>query len=132
MMTQPIRTFQSLSSETTAGGNTKRGLSFDDRRRIEMQARTARAAVLADMLSDAILWCARLGRRAVDAVRADFRLRKAEAQLHRMTDRELADLGLARSEIAFAVREAAQGLTPSFGGYGSAPAAANQNLRRAA
>jgi len=42
MMTQPIRTFKDLTSETSpAGGNdlTKLNLSFEDRRLLEMRAR---------------------------------------------------------------------------------------------
>ncbi|MBV8192939.1 MAG: DUF1127 domain-containing protein [Alphaproteobacteria bacterium] len=70
-------------------------------------------------------------RRLVDSVKADFRLRAAEAQLYRMTDRELADLGLARSDIPFAVREAAHGIAPETG-FDGPLAAANQNMRRAA
>ena len=48
------------------------------------------------------------------AIKADFKLRAAEAQLLRMSDRELADLGLSRGDITFAVREAAEGVTPQF------------------
>jgi len=133
MMTQPIRTFQDLKSETApAGGNTKVGMSFDDRRLLEMRARYARAELIADGLADAILWVGRQWRRLVEAVKADFRLRAAEAQLYRMTDRELADLGLARSDIHFAVREAAHGVSPDVDGFSGTLTAANQNLRRAA
>ena len=133
MMTQPIRAFQDLESETApAGGNTKISMSFDDRRLLEMRARYARAELIADGLADAILWVGRQWRRLVEAVRADFRLRAAEAQLYRMTDRELADLGLARSDIPFAVREAAHGVSPDVDGFSGSVTAANQNLRRAA
>jgi len=132
MMTQPIRTFRDLTSETApAGGNTKLS-SFDDRRLLEIRARHARAALVVDGLADAILWLGRQWRRLVEAVRTDFRLRAAEAQLFRMSDRELADLGLARSDIPFAVREAAHGVRPEVGGFTTADMAANQNLRRAA
>jgi uncharacterized protein YjiS (DUF1127 family) len=125
MMTQPIRTVRDLTSETApAGGNTKFNTSFDDRRLLEMRARHARAAL--------ILWLGRQWRRLVEAVKADFRLRAAEAQLFRMSDRELADLGLARSDIPFAVREAAHGVSPEVDGFSGSPSAANQNLRRAA
>ena len=48
--------------------------------------------LVADALVDAILWLRRQCRRLVEAVRTDFRLRAAEAQLHRMSDRELAVL----------------------------------------
>ena len=59
-------------------------------------------------------------------------LRAAEAQLHRMTDRELSDLGLCRADISFAVREAAEGIVPQIDGVTGLVVAANQNLRRAA
>jgi len=50
MMTQPIQTFENLTSETSAGGNdlTKLGFAFDDRRLIERRAHYARAAVVAE------------------------------------------------------------------------------------
>ena len=132
-MTQPIRTFQDLKSETApAGGNTKLNASFDDRRLLEMRARYARAELIANGLADAILWVGRQWRRLVEAVKADFRLRAAEDQLYRMSDRELADLGLARSDIHFAVREAAHGISPELDGFAAPVAAANHNLRRAA
>jgi len=133
MMTQPIRTFQDLKSEIApAGGNAKTNTSFEDRSLLEMRARYARAALVADVLVDGVLWLRRQGRRLVEAVRTDFRLRAAEAQLHRMSDRELADLGLARSDIAFAVREAAYGVSPQIDGYTGEAVAANQDFRRAA
>ncbi|MBX9945360.1 MAG: DUF1127 domain-containing protein [Reyranella sp.] len=62
----------------------------------------------------------------------DLKLRAAEAQLLRMTDRELADLGLARSDIPFAVRETAHGLSPQIDAVTGDVAAVNHNLRRAA
>ena len=133
MMTQPIRTFRDMTSEATpAGGNTQFTMSFEDRQRLEARARYARAELLADGLVDAILWLRRQWRRLVEAIRTDFQLRAAEAQLHRMSDRELADLGLSRADIPFAVREAAHGVSPHIEGYSDAAAAANQNWRRAA
>ncbi len=133
MMTQPIRTFKDLTSETApAGGNTKLNLSFDDRRLLEMRARHARAELIADVLTDTILWVGRQWRRLIDGIKADFKLRAAEAQLLRMSDRELADLGLSRSDIPFAVREVAHGVSPEIGGVTEQPAPANQNWRRAA
>ena len=134
MMTQPIQKFQKLTSEVSAGGNdlTKLGFSFDDRRLIERRAHYARAALVADGLTDALLWVNRQAKRAWAAVKADYRLRAAEAQLFRMSDRELSDLGLSRGDIYFAVRETTEGYMPQ---YVSAPAhvtAANQNVRRAA
>jgi len=62
MMTQPIRTFKDLTSETSpAGGNdlTKLNLSFEDRRLLEMRARYARAELMANALGDAVLWLGR-------------------------------------------------------------------------
>jgi uncharacterized protein YjiS (DUF1127 family) len=133
MMTQPIRTFKDLSSKAApAGGNAKSGLSFEDSRLLEVRARTARTQLIADGLVDALLWVGRQWRRLIDGVRADFRLRAAEAQLYRMTDRELADLGLSRSDIHFAVREAAHGVAPEVDRFDGALEPANQNLRRAA
>jgi len=135
MMTQPIRTFENLTSETApAGGNdiTKIGFTFDDRRLIELRARYARAEMLANSIGDLILWTRRQYNRLVGAVKADLKLRAAEAQLYRMTDRELADLGLCRADIAFAVREAAEGVVPQIDGVTGHVTAANQNLRRAA
>src|SRR5262245_9570834 len=133
MMTQPIRTFRDMTSEATpAGGNTHFTVSFEDRQRLEARARYARAELVADGLVDAILWLRRQWRRLVEAIRTDFQLRAAEAQLHRMSDRELADLGLARSDIAFAVRQAVHGVSPQIEGYTDEAAEANQNWRRAA
>jgi uncharacterized protein YjiS (DUF1127 family) len=133
MMTQPIRTFKDLSSETApAGGNVKVETSFEDRRTFELRARTARAQLVADGLVDALLWVGRQWRRLVEGVKADIRLRAAESELYRMSDRELADLGLSRTDIPFAVREAAHGIAPDVNGFDAALHAANQNLRRAA
>lgn len=135
MMTQPIRTFEDLTSETTpAGGNdvAKIGLAFDDRRLMELRARYARAEVIANLVGDGLIWIRRQYERLVAAFEADFKLRAAESQLHRMTDRELADLGLCRADIAFAVREAAEGVMPNIDGVTGQVTAANQNLRRAA
>jgi uncharacterized protein YjiS (DUF1127 family) len=131
MMTQPIQVFKNLTSETSpAGGNVaKTGFSHDDRRLLEMDARYARSRMLANVITDAILWVGRLYQRSTAALKADFRLRNAEAQLYRMGDRELADLGLCRSDIPFAVREAAaaEGLTPQFDAHAGTIAPANQN-----
>jgi uncharacterized protein YjiS (DUF1127 family) len=121
MMTQPIKKLQKLTSEVSAGGNdlTKLGFSFDDRRVIERRARYARAALVADGLTEALLWLGRQARRLVDAIKDDYKLRVAETQLYRMSDRELSDLGLSRAEIPFAVREAKiEGITPQFEGAG--------------
>lgn len=135
MMTQPIQKFQKLTSEVTAGGNdlTKLGFSFDDRRLIERRARYARATLVADGLTEAVLWLSRQAKRAIEAIKADYRLRAAEAQLFRMSDRELADLGLSRAEIPFAVREAqVEGVVPQFdAGHAAEVAAANRNERPA-
>ena len=135
MMTQPIEKFQKLTTEVSAGGNdlTKLGFSFDDRRVIERRAAYARAALIADGLTEALLWLGRQAKRAIEAVKADYRLRAAEAQLLRMSDRELADLGLSRAEIPFAVREAqVEGVVPLID-TASVPEAApaNRNERPA-
>jgi uncharacterized protein YjiS (DUF1127 family) len=131
MMAQPIQTFQNLTSET-AGGNDSSyapyGFAHADRRRLEQEARYARAV----FMIDAGIWLARLIKRAVAAVKADFKLRAAEAQLHRMSDRELADLGLCRADIAFAVRETVEGVMPQFDAVAGHANPANQNVRRAA
>jgi len=133
MMTQPIQMFENLTSETSAGGNrlTKLGFSFDDRRLIERRARYARAALIADSLTEALLWLNRQAKRAIEAIKADYRLRAAESQLHRMSDRELSDLGLSRAEIPFAVREV-EGVMPQFDAVTGHVASANQNVRNAA
>jgi hypothetical protein len=135
MMTQPIRTFEDLTSETApAGGNatTKIRFTLDDRHLLELRARYARAEWLANALGDVILWAGRVYDRVVGGIRADLKLRAAESQLHRMSDRELSDLGLCRADINFAIREAAEGIAPQFKGRREQVAAANQNLRRAA
>ncbi len=138
MMTQPIQTFENLTSETSAGGNdlTKLGFSHDDRRLLERRARFTRAALIADGVTEAVLWLGRQARRAVDAIKADYKLRAAEAQLFRMSDRELSDLGLSRAEIPFAVREAqVEGVVPAFdvdqAAHEAAVSAANRNERPA-
>jgi len=135
MMTQPIQVFENLTSETSpAGGNalTKMGFSFDDRRLIEKEARFARAAAVAEMVTDALLWVRRHFNRLTAGIKADFRLRSAEAQLLRMSDRELSDLGLCRADIHFAVRETNEGVMPQFDVVRDHGTPANQNVRRAA
>ena len=135
MMTQPIQMFENLTSETSpAGGNdiAKTTLSFEERRILELRARYARAEMVANGLADALLWLGRQFNRFVAAIRTDFKLRAAEAQLFRMSDRELADIGLCRGDIHFAIREpAAEGIAPEVAHARSAPAA-NENLRRVA
>jgi len=134
MMTQPIRTFKDLTSETApAGGNANSKFGFTaDRHLIELRARYARAEMLANGFGDAILWIGRQYDRLTAGIKANLKLRAAEAQLHRMTDRELSDLGLCRADINFAVREAAEGVTPAFDYVAGPVTLANQNLRRAA
>ena len=108
MLTQPIQNFQQLTSEArTAGGNDliKLGFAHDDRRVFEKRARYERAAMLANLLTDGLLWLGRQYGRVAGAIRENMKLRAAEAQLFRMSDRELADIGLTRADIAFAVRE---------------------------
>jgi hypothetical protein len=132
MMTQPITIFKDLTSETApAGGNVANlDFSYEDRRQLEMQARYARSQMIANILSDAILWVAGRYERAATALKADFKLRLAEAQLFRMSDRELADLGLCRADIHYAVRQAAgedvSGVSPEFGTHAAAEPA-NRN-----
>ena len=135
MMTQPIQVFENLTSETSpAGGNalTKMGFSFDDRRLIEREARFARAAAVAEIVTDALVWTRRQVNRLVTGIKADVKLRKAEDQLFRMSDRELADLGLSRADIHLAVRETIEGVMPQFDAVGGHVTPANQNVRRAA
>jgi uncharacterized protein YjiS (DUF1127 family) len=97
-----------------------------------MRARYARAAMVADTLTDAILWIGRQLKRLGAAIKADYKLRAAEAQLLRMSDRELADLGLTRGDISFAIREVPHGVSPQICGATGVVVAANQNLRNAA
>ena len=135
MMTQPIQVFENLTSETSpAGGNalTKMGFSFEDRRLIEREARFARAAAVAEIVTEALLWVRRQTRWLVAGVKADFKLRNAEAQLFRMSDRELADIGLCRGDIPFAIRETAEGVMPEIDHVTHTALPANQNLRRVA
>lgn len=135
MMTQPIQVFENLTSETSpAGGNalTKMGFSFEDRRLIEREARFARAAAVADLVTDAVMWMRRQVNRLVAGIKADVKLRNAEAQLFRMSDRELSDLGLCRADIHFAVRERTEGVMPQFDAVAGHGTPANQNVRRAA
>ena len=134
-MTQPIQMFENLTSETSpAGGNdiTKMTASYEERRMLELRARYARAEMMANSLGDALLWFGRQYGRLVSAIKSDFKLRAAESQLFRMSDRELADIGLCRADIHFAVRETAQGVAPEINHVSQAPLAANQNLRRVA
>ena len=79
------------------------------------------------------MWVGRQVKRVVDAVKADFKLRAAEAQLFRMSDRELRDLGLSRADIPFAVREAqVEGVMPEVAAaHDAAVSAANHNVRPA-
>jgi hypothetical protein len=130
MMTQPIVIFKDLTSETApAGGNvSKTGFSHEDRHRLELNARYARSQMIAHLLTDAIVWVAGQVQRSKAALKANFQLRAAEAQLYRMADRELADLGLCRADIPFAVREAAsEGVSPEFATHTAPIEAANRN-----
>ena len=131
MMTRPIDLFDNLTSEaTSAGGNTYgANVSYDKRRRLEMRARYARAELVGNLVSDAILWAARQCGRLATAIKGDLKLRAAEAQLLRMSDRELQDLGLTRADIPFAVREVqVEGVVPQIDNHLHAEiAAANRN-----
>lgn len=138
-MTQPIQMFENLTSETTpAGGNAtvktiyQTGSAHVDRRLLELHARYARAEFLANAIGDAVLWLRRQGARLAAAIRADIQLRHAESQLYRMSDRELSDMGLCRADIAFAVREAAEGLMPTIDPVTQHALPANENARRMA
>lgn len=136
MMTQPIQMFENLTSETSpAGGNDiakTTALSFEDRRMLEMRARYARAELVANGLADALVWLGRQYSRLFAAIKTNFKMRAAEAQLFRMSDRELADIGLTRGDIHFAIREsAAEGIVPEIAHVRAVPAA-NENLRRVA
>jgi uncharacterized protein YjiS (DUF1127 family) len=136
MMTRPIHLFDSLTSEATpAGGNAhnKTEFAFNERRLLELRARYARAEMAANLLADGLLWLGRQYKRLAAAIKDDFKLRAAEAQLLRMSDRELSDLGLCRADIPFAVRDAAHGVMPQVVSMGDrAIGGANENLRRAA
>ena len=135
MMTQPIQMFENLTSETSpAGGNdhTKTPLSYEDRRMLELRARYARAEMVGNGLADALVWVGGQVNRLVTAVRTDFKLRATESQLLRMTDRELADIGLCRGDIPFAIRETAHGAMPEIERLTHTASPENQNLRRVA
>jgi uncharacterized protein YjiS (DUF1127 family) len=135
MMTQPIQMFENLTSETSpAGGNdiAKTTLTFEERRLLELRARYARAELVANGLADALIWLGRQYSRFVGAIKADFKLRAAESQLFRMSDRELADIGLCRGDIPFAIRETAHGVLPEIDRVTHTAVPANQNLRRVA
>ena len=135
MMTQPIQMFENLTSETAPAGrkdDVKAGFTLADRHMIELRARFARAEFVANALGDGLLWIGRQYGRLVAGIKADLKLRAAEAQLFRMSDRELADLGLVRGDIQFAVRAAAEGLSPQIDAFTGNTIAVNQNLHRAA
>jgi uncharacterized protein YjiS (DUF1127 family) len=132
MMTRPIHYFDSLSSEATpAGGNAfKADVTHNERRVLEIRARYARAEMVGDVVSDAVLWLAHQAKRLVAPIREGAKLRAAETQLNRMSDRELSDLGLCRADIPFAVREqkAVEGVMPEIDNhYAAEIAAANRN-----
>ena len=134
MMTQPIRTLETLTSEQVAAkfAQPKLALSFDEHRRIEARARYARAEAVSVAIVDAGFWLASKAKALIAWIRLDMQLRATEDQLRRMTDRELADLGLTRSDIEFAVRSYAEGVAPTIEAPSQSVAAANQNLRNAA
>lgn len=131
MITRQLYLIDSLTSESTpAGGNAvKSNLSHDERRLLEARARYARAELMGNFVSDALLWAGAQFKRLVARIKGHFKLRAAEDQLYRMSDRELADLGLCRADIPFAVRETpVEGVTPRFDNhYAAEIAAANRN-----
>jgi len=135
MKSDAIQSFENLTSEIGAMEQAKAfklGLTFEDRQRLEMRARTARAEMLAGHIVDGILWVRDQFRRLSARFKADQRLRYAERQLMSMDDRGLADLGLTRGDVPFAVRRAAEGNAPQFDEVTGYTAPANQNLRHAA
>jgi uncharacterized protein YjiS (DUF1127 family) len=134
MMTQPIRTFEPLTSEPTTNKFVapKLALGFDEYRRLEARARYARAEAVSEAIVDAGFWIVGKTKALVAAYKAHVATRAAEDQLRRMSDRELADLGLSRTEIEYAVRNHAVGVAPVIATPTTSAAAANQNLRRAA
>jgi uncharacterized protein YjiS (DUF1127 family) len=131
MMTQPIRMFETLASESTTGKFVapKLALSYEEHRRLEARARYARAEAVSEAIVNVGFWIAGKFKALAAAWKADMALRASEDQLRRMSDRELADLGLNRSEIEFAVRDFAEGVVPSIEAPTTLAAAANQNLR---
>lgn len=135
MKSEAIRAFENLTSEIGTMEQAKAfkmGLSHEDRQRLEMSARTARAEMLAGHIVDGILWVRAQFRRLGAWFEADRQLRLAERQLMLMDDRGLADLGLSRGDVPFAVRRAAEGNAPQFDAVTGYVAPANQNLRHAA
>lgn len=135
MKSEAIRAFENLTSEIETMEQAKAfkmGMTYEDRQRLEMGARTARAQLIAGHIVDGILWVRTQFHRLGTWFTAGQRLRLAERQLMSMDDRMLADLGLTRGDVPFAVRRAAQGDTPQFDEVAGYVAPANQNLRRAA
>ena len=131
MITRQLYLMDSLTSESTpAGGNAvKANATHNERQVLEMRARRARASAVGGLMGSAVAWLASQFDRVVAATKADFKLRTAEAQLYRMSDRELSDLGLCRADIPFAVREVkVEGVMPQVGDrYAVAAAAANRD-----
>jgi hypothetical protein len=135
MKSEAIQTFEILTSEIETMEQAKAfkmGLTFEDRERLEMRARTARAEMIAGHIVDGILWVRTQFHRFGAWFKAGQRLRIAERQLMSMDDRMLADLGLTRGDVPFAVRRAAEGDAPQFDEVTGYVAPANQNLRHAA
>ncbi|HYC65692.1 MAG TPA: DUF1127 domain-containing protein [Reyranellaceae bacterium] len=133
MMTQPIRSFEALTSEPAATkvAAPKIVLGFDERARLEARARYARAEMVSEAAVDAVLWIGRQIKAVVAKIKANGQARVAEDYLRRMSDRELADLGITRSDIQYAVRTPA-GVAPKIAAPANSAAPANQNLRHAA
>ena len=118
MITRQYYLMDSLTSEsTTAGGNAvEQNVSNNERHLLEMRARRARASQVGGLLGNAVAWLTSRFNRLVAAIKEDIKLRTAEAQLYRMSDRELSDLGLCRADIPFAVRDVkVEGVMPHFG-----------------
>ena len=135
MMTQHIRTFETLTSEPVATNKfaaPKLALSFEERRRLEARARYARAEMVSEAGVDAILWVARQVKALVAKMKENTRMRVAEDHLRRMSDRELSDLGITRADIEYSVRTSAEGVAPTIEAPTATAAVANQNLRNVA
>jgi uncharacterized protein YjiS (DUF1127 family) len=136
MITRPIQVSSNLTREAAVRGAdtgyaVRRGLISG--RPPQQEAGTRRVL----FLIDAGLWLASALKRWGSALRANARMRAAEQQLYRMSNRELSDLGLCRGDIAVAVREgtvrdAATGVMPQVEAFAGYALPANQNMRQAA
>ncbi|MBM3644206.1 MAG: DUF1127 domain-containing protein [Alphaproteobacteria bacterium] len=99
---------------------------------VELRARYQRAEIVSEFLVDGLLWIGRGVKALAKGFAARARLVAAERQLEALDDRMLADLGVKRGDIPFAVRRAPQGVAPEFGGVAHVVPAANLDMHRAA